>query len=360
MSASLSRYLGVCALVLVVGCGQSASPDASDSQAVDESSSESQRSFESEPITVEPLVEPSPSDSQRTGAREDVQLADPSVSSIPAPGALQTQSPLDLHLGTATDPRALSDGYTAAYEGHAESVTRCMRAHGYDGYTYTQLTPPSPEEFLSGAQASDSALVSQFGYGPVGALGHAIDTRIVVSSNSVVVEDPSIPRPGTPAREVYSGHKSQCLDDAAAVIVLPDQLPGIVTDAFADLRQATFSSQEMQELWAEWSSCLAATGQAFGNRADIAELFDSKAAAIRVDLSLVKLDSDIPQTITERFDALAQQERQVVLSDLACAAETNLDARMSTVISEAETRFLAANGDWIALEMADWRRSVGQ
>ncbi len=55
----------------------------------------------------------------------------------------------------------------------------------------------------------------------------------------------------------------------------------------------------------------------------------------------------------EEVDQLAETEEQLVAADLACTAEVAVDVITSEAIREAEIAWIDANGDRVALLLAE-------
>lgn len=269
------------------------------------------------------------------------------------------RSPIEAALDIETDPVKLSVRWAEVNRAFRDAVEECMTNQGFREYRTMDFGAPSPEDFRPRAPEDD---LRQYGYGPtLRARGQLFgikpaDPSLATEEDIVAtyIEDMS-----GEELEAFFTQLASC--ESAADAQHPnggDDLPLRIADEVYALREDAEQSVEVLAAWDSWSDCMFDAGFRFRDRRDAAaaaEEIMEPAFAYLADL--IENRKTVSLEVEMEFEAiltpLADQEQLIVDSDLQCSESVRLQETIDTSIWNAESEWLAANGDRLALLLAE-------
>lgn len=283
--------------------------------------------------------------------------ASPTTDAAP-PDAEIERSPIDRLLGFETDPERLSEAHRETRMAYAETLTACMEEAGFDGYRALVEPSPSPEDLLA---RTPSANVAQYGYGPTIVLRSRSDIQFGETpvdtqpdaEYDYLQDNPDI------GEELFFTNLIVCEDGARAEHPLPDpSFPDQLAAEIFELRDQAQQGPAVQEAWDGWSRCMNAEGYDLADRQAARTAIEEKGLPLIDLLNQLATENRAP-TDQERTDftaglaELATEEEAMVTADLACAAQSQVEAITTAAVYTAEERWIEENGDRVALVLAE-------
>jgi hypothetical protein len=304
-------------------------------------------------------------------------FADPSGSSPGSADQLAEDyrlalSPIERAFGLPDDVFQISEILKAHSREKADGVTACMSSLGFDGFVDVPEVSPEPADL---ADFSSTEAVASFGYGPAITLRSMLDQ--LTGTTDLLETDPNL----VPAdernwenfdpivayletnpqvdEEDFAANYGRCHDQVAADQPAPQvEAPRVVAEEIYEVRTSAASTPAAVAAWDAWSRCLAEDGYRFITRVSIRTDMESRGEPMRGEIvKILQSGSDVDdgdlEDLEQRIEDLAELERAIAQSDVACAQSTDLDDTLRAERDRVEQAWLDGNEDRIRLLLAE-------
>lgn len=280
-----------------------------------------------------------------------------STSAAALEGEFGTQSPLERLFGPTIERSELEAALNAELVLRADYHTECVRSEGFDWFE----EPPEVRTLSTlgtGPLPDDSNALLTHGYGASWQLHQFLELRTngAPTTPELRARAELISKLSEAELAVYSDVYGKCQTEAYEAFP-GDTATGAVALSVEVGREISQISAEIARnpafdlIWQDWSDCMRAKGYGFETRTDAFGYLSEIAAPLLSDLG--QSPPEVPQQIRDRIAEFDRLEHAIVLDDLECAIDVDLDRRRIELQYRLEEEALAENADRWSLTLLE-------
>lgn len=277
---------------------------------------------------------------------ENADTADSSIADIEESAVFSAVNPLDAYFGagalTEEDlaKARLDDAVRVAV------INECMIEGGFGWYIEEPaVTAPVLEE---SPVSEDLRAVRERGY-----RAYIFDSWIEDAARDVE-RGRIVAQLSETELEAWADWYDQCADRSYTVLAqqnrssssidVPPALRLALSEERAWALERIRANPGFDQIWADWSDCMAQSGYTVTDRADAVALIDEEYLPIAAGFQQHPRGEPLPSELQRRADELARREAVIVAADIGCADQTDLDRRITELRHQLRTAEVEQNG----------------